>query len=97
MADEKYSVLMNHVRDGFANFDKGDREFCPINAFIGLYLRMNLLDRIGDPELTKKCVSEFFLNMCDTTHTLWECREPWGSLDHGFASYVATLLPKADK
>ena len=94
MEDEKYSALMSHVREGFVNFDKGDREFCPINAFIGLYLRMNLLDRMGDASLTEKCVSEFFLKMCDTTGTLWECREPHGSLDHGFASYVATLLNK---
>ena len=96
MDDEKYFVLMNHVREGFGEFDSGDREFCPINAFIGLYLRMNLLDRIGDASLTEKCVKEFFLKMCDTTGTLWECREPHGSLDHGFASYAATVLPQAN-
>lgn len=94
--DEKYSALMEHVRKGFSDFDKGDREFCPINAFIGLYLRMNVLSNLGYDDIIMKDVDGFFGAMCDKTGTLWECKEPVGSLDHGFASYVATVLPRED-
>ena len=91
--EEKYSALMKHIKTGFASFDKGDREFCPINAFIGLYLRMNVLANLGYDETIVRDIDGFFGAMCDKTGTLWECKEPVGSLDHGFASYVATVLP----
>ncbi len=91
--DDTYSVLMNHVKTGFAKFDKRDRAFCPINAFIGLYLKMNVLSKLGYKDAIEHNVKGFFGEMCDKTGTLWEYKEPVGSLDHGFASYVATLLP----
>ena len=94
--DEKYSALMECVKSGFAGFDKGDREFCPINAFIGLYLRMNVLSKLGYDDAIVRDVEGFFGAMCDLTGTLWENKEPVGSLDHGFASYVATVLPGGD-
>ena len=97
LADAKYAQLAQHIKNGFANFNKGDRDFCPINAFIGLYLRMNVLSNLGWNDVIAADVEGFFGDMCDETGTLWECRKdnglPVGSLDHGFASYVATVLP----
>ena len=95
--DPKYAKLKQYVIDNFSSFDKGDNEFCGINAFIGLYLRMNVLMNMGDCELLAKNVESFCLNMSRTTGTLWEYREIKGSLDHGFASYLALAIPFADK
>lgn len=92
--EPRYARLMEHVRNGFADFEKGDREFCGINAFIGRYLRMSVLSRFGLDEVIVKDIERFFGNMCDRTGTLWEYKEAVGSLDHGFASYVATVLPE---
>ena len=95
--DPKYAKLKQYVIDNFSSFDKGDNEFCGINAFIGLYLRMNVLMNMGDCELLAKNVESFCLNMSRTTGTLWEYKECKGSLDHGFASYLALAIPFADK
>lgn len=95
--DKKYARLKQYVIDNFSSFDKGDNEFCAINAFIGLYLRMNVLMNMGYCELLAKNVETFCLNMSRTTGTLWEYREAKNSLDHGFASYLALAIPFADK
>ena len=91
--DAKYTALKAHIMDGFKHFDLKDSKFCPINAFIGLYLRMNVLMNLGDRQLLADNMKEFFSDMCDATNTLWENRTTKGSLDHGFASYVLLTLP----
>ena len=91
--DAKYTALKAHIMDGFKHFNLKDRKFCPINAFIGLYLRMNVLMNLGDRQLLADNMKEFFSDMCDATNTLWENRTTKGSLDHGFASYVLLTLP----
>ncbi|MBP3396129.1 MAG: hypothetical protein J6L87_03040 [Clostridia bacterium] len=40
-------------------------------------------------------VDDFFGEMVEKTGTLWEYRQPVGSFDHGFASFVAPALIKA--
>lgn len=95
--DERYAALAAYVKDGFASFDAGENKFCPINAFIGLYLRMNVLINMEDSRLMAENLKSFCLHMSRTTGTLWEYRDGvWGSLDHGFASYVALTVPFAD-
>ncbi len=62
------------------------------NAFIGNYLRLIMLaDSDKKGKLRQECV-DFFFNMAQSTGTLWENSDPYGSLDHGFASYAANLL-----
>lgn len=90
--DEKYATLFRHIKTGFAEFVPGEREYCSINAFIGRYLRMNVLHNLKLCDIIKNDIEEYFSHMCDETSTLWECKLPHGSLDHGFASYVASLL-----
>jgi len=41
-------------------------------------------------------LEEFYSHMSRTTGTLWEYKDGQGSLDHGFASYVALTIPLAD-
>lgn len=93
----KYAKLKEYVRNNFESFVPGERTFCPKNAFIGLYLRMNVLLELGDGKLMYDNVKTFCSEMCRLTGTLWEYRERKGSYDHGFASYVSLTLPFADK
>ena len=67
----------------------------PANAFIGTYLRMELLSEQG---LHKQLLSEsvgFFKYMAERTGTLWENKTDNASLNHGFASHIAIWLDKA--
>lgn len=98
LGEPRYAALNAYVKDGFKSFCAGEYKFCPINAFIGLYLRMNVLINMQDRELMAENLKSFCLHMSRTTGTLWEYRDPtWGSLDHGFASYVALTIPFADE
>lgn len=62
------------------------------NAFIGNYLRLELLSRAG---LSAQILDEtkgYFLKMADLTETLWENDTPTASCCHGFASHVERLM-----
>lgn len=63
-----------------------------VNAFMGMYLRMELLKEWGEKNILIKEIKDFFAHMECMTGTLWEHKEPNGSLSHGFASYVGALL-----
>ena len=86
----EFAKLKEGIVSGFAAPPRPD--FCPVNAFIGLYLRMAVLERFGDQALLHRNIREFFGGMCEKTGTLWEYKETHNSLDHGFASFVATLM-----
>jgi alpha-L-rhamnosidase len=62
------------------------------NAFIGNYLRLELLSQQG---LTAQILAEtkgYFLKMAEQTGTLWEHDTTQASCCHGFASHVERLL-----
>ena len=99
---ETYPALWKTLVDEFGpkRYDPNDRgkmlshpEIWPANAFIGNYLRLELLARAG---LVKNIVDEtrgYFLYMADRTGTLWENDTPArSSCNHGFASHAAVLL-----
>lgn len=88
----EYSDLKNYIENGFKDFGK---EYTPINAFIGFYLRMMLLLDMGKYDLLLSDIKDFFYGMAKTTGTLWEYKEGLGSRDHGFASFVAYIINKA--
>lgn len=62
------------------------------NAFIGNYLRLDLLWRWGLRERLLEEIKGYFTFMTDRTGTLWEVDLPTHSCNHGFASYVAVWL-----
>ena len=67
-------------------------EIHPANAFVGNYLRLELLSRLG---LSSQIVDEstaYLLYMADRTGTLWENIEPSASCNHGFASHAVKIL-----
>lgn len=62
------------------------------NAFIGNYLRLDLLSRYGRRGQVVEEIRGYFLGMADTTGTLWENDSPSASCNHGFASYVVRWI-----
>lgn len=69
----------------------------PANAFIGNYLRLELLLNYGYGDKLIEDIKEFFHGMSETTGTLWENMLPSASCSHGFAAYVACVLQQAEK
>lgn len=70
-------------------------EIAPVNAFIGAYLRLEALLRMGEDSAVLESLRSFFGCMTEETGTLWEYRERHGSRDHGFASYALVAMRKA--
>ena len=62
------------------------------NAFIGNYLRLELLWKAGLREKTIENVRGYFGFMADRTGTLWENDNPGASCNHGFASHTAIWI-----
>ena len=62
------------------------------NAFIGNYLRLEILFLSGEHERLRKEIKAFFLPMARQTGTLWENMTDFASCCHGFASHVAVWL-----
>lgn len=72
-------------------------EIWPSNAFIGNYLRLELLRQEGLYEqLLKECTG-YFHYMAQRTGTLWENTSEYASCNHGFASYAAAFILEAEK
>ena len=63
-------------------------EIWPANAFIGNYLRLDLLDRLGETDALRDNIRGYFKYMADKTGTLWENVGDYASCNHGFASHV---------
>ncbi len=62
------------------------------NAFIGNYLRMDILSRYGLQEQLLSEVQDYFYGMAKQTGTLWENMKSSASCNHGFASYLGHVL-----
>ena len=69
----------------------------PSNAFIGNYLRLELLLQQGEyDQLIEECRG-YFAYMAERTGTLWENNTDYASCNHGFASYAAVFILEAEK
>jgi alpha-L-rhamnosidase len=62
------------------------------NAFIGNFLRLDYLCRIGLQAQTVEQCREYFGFMAKRTGTLWEHDSTCASCNHGFASYVTNMI-----
>ena len=71
-------------------------EIHPSNAFIGNFLRLELLCKNGYYAQLLEEIKGYFLYMAERTGTLWEHKDTYASCNHGFASYVAELIYKAE-
>lgn len=96
--EPRFAGLLDLVQNVFsANRNGKMPEIAEINAFIGAYLRLEALLKIGEYRLLLRDVKEFFGNMEVETGTLWEYRQRHGSRDHGFASYALVAMTEALK
>ncbi len=62
------------------------------NAFIGNYLRLDILYREKEYPRMLQEIKGYFSMMARQTGSLWEFDRPSASCCHGFASYVACWL-----
>jgi alpha-L-rhamnosidase len=62
------------------------------NAFIGNYLRMDILSRYGLQNQLLGEIQDYFFYMAERTGTLWEHMGTQASCNHGFASYLGHVL-----
>lgn len=66
----------------------------PSNAFIGNYLRLELLCQNGRYDKLEENICGYFDYMAQRTGTLWEHKDLKASCNHGFASHVLVWLDK---
>ncbi len=92
---ESHAPLWEKLLKGFGpdrQTQGGYPEIHPANAFIGNYLRLELLSRYGQvPQLLNESKG-YLLKMANQTGTLWEHDKTVASCNHGFASHVAHVL-----
>jgi alpha-L-rhamnosidase len=96
-APETYPELWKILLEDFGpgRVEKGLwKEIYPSNAFIGYYLRLELLSRMELGELLLENIEGFFGYMAARTGTLWEHNDTSASCNHGFASHVLVWLRK---
>ena len=92
---ESHPELWARLRDEFGPVRKQTNAYSDVpfaNAFIGNYLRMELLSREG---LSRKILDEsvdFYIPMAEQTGTLWENMTSVASCNHGFASHIIRVL-----
>ena len=71
-------------------------EIHPANAFIGNYLRLDILMQLGYRDTVRENIVGYFLYMAEKTGTLWENIGSTASCNHGFASYVLYWLDQLE-
>lgn len=92
----EYEYMMNLIENVFGAIRKEPMpEIEEINAFIGVYLRLEAMLKLKKYDLVLNDIETFFGNMEKLTGTLWENRSVTGSLDHGFACYALVAMTKA--
>lgn len=64
------------------------------NAFIGNYLRLDLLANAGLLDRLEENIRGYFDGMARMTDTLWEHDSTFASCNHGFASHVLVWLDR---
>ena len=90
-----HEALWHKLVHDFGPQRKQTRAFAEVhqaNAFVGNYLRSELLSQHGHAPQIKKEMVDFYLYMAEQTGTLWENIGTSASCNHGFASHVAQSL-----
>lgn len=93
---ETHKELFNILTDKFGP-ERKNKGYYPgvhtANAFIGNYLRLEILSRYGYVKQMLEEFTGYFLHMAIRTGTLWENEiGEVGSFNHGFASHVVQCL-----
>ena len=94
---ERYPALWETMVNDFGPGREATGKYPDVpkaNAFIGNYLRLQLLFSDGQYDKLVQEIRAFFLPMARATGTLWENMTDFASCNHGFASHVAYWLNK---
>lgn len=92
---ESHPALWAKMLDKFGPVRKTRNEYPeihPSNAFIGNYLRMELLSKAGRAKQILDENKSYYTPMVEKTGTLWENMTPSASCNHGFAAHIARVL-----
>lgn len=93
---ESHPQLWQTLAAEFGPKRKQTRAYYPevryANAFMGNYLRLELLSRDGRTRQLMEEMVDYFHGMAELTGTLWEHDSTTASTNHGFASHVAQVL-----
>lgn len=92
---ESHPALYEKLLTEFGPGRDAEKEYPDVpvsNAFIGNYLRLQLLFSDGLYDKAVKEIRDFFLPMARRTGTLWENMSDRASCNHGFASHTAVWL-----
>ena len=92
---ETYPELWRILMDEFGPERKTTNPYPDVpfaNAFVGNYLRLEILSRAGlAAQILRETVAEY-TKMAEQTGTLWEHLSTAASCNHGFASHIAHVL-----
>ena len=92
---EEFPELYNKMINEFGPARDAEKQYPDVyeaNAFIGNYLRLEIMFRSGMYDRMLAEIRAFFLPMAQKTGTLWENMSNRASCNHGFASHVAYWL-----
>ncbi len=90
---ELWDILVNDFGPGRKQTGKWTEVYFA-NAFIGNYLRLDLLLQYGYKEEILDNMEGYFYYMAEQTGTLWEHDSTYASCCHGFASHVIYWFDK---
>lgn len=90
---ELWDILLNHFGPN-RDLNGAYGSIYPANAFVGYYLRMDVLSRHGEGACLLEELKGYFLPMAEATGTLWEHNDTRASCNHGFASFICVLLAR---
>ncbi len=92
---EEYPELLNIIANDFGAGHKCEKTHpgvYPANAFIGNYLRMEVLSFNGYRKQVINEIKDYFDYMALRTGTLWESDTTRSSCNHAFASHVVRFI-----
>ncbi len=96
IAGEKtHPDLVKIITDSFGPLRKQNNAYPDVpfaNSFIGNYLRLDCLMKLGRYEQVLSEIKLYFGFMAEKSGSLWEYDTPQASCCHGFASYAAVWL-----
>lgn len=87
---ELFDIILNQL--GPNRVKEQLEEVHPSNAFIGNYLRLEVLSYYGQHKQVLKELEDYSLYMAQKTGTLWEHKGTTASCNHGFASHVIRCI-----
>ncbi len=91
---ELFEIIFNEIC-GYQDVSGKYPEMSRSNSFIGLYLRVDYLSRIGEIEKVARDIKSYFLFQAKETKSFWEYKTPHASCCHAFAAIMCEWILRA--